>query len=134
MLRILGESPASDGKTGFADVASDAWYAGYVAKAAAKGIVQGVSADRFAPDAAISRQEMAIMLARALQLKGGDDTGSNGFRDLNQAYAEAAPLIQAVREKGLMEGDEQGRFLPLDSATREMAAVVAVRAYESVKK
>ncbi len=33
-----------------------------------------------------------------------------------------------------MEGDEAGRFLPLDSATREMAAVVAVRAYELTKK
>ncbi len=33
-----------------------------------------------------------------------------------------------------MEGDESGQFLPLDPATREMAAVVAVRAFELTKK
>lgn len=135
LLRLLGEAPLAEATTRFADVAPDSWYAGYVTKAVAKGIVQGVSADRFAPDAAISRQEMAIMLARALQLQAGAAGNvSAGFTDLDQAYPDAVPVIQAVREHGLMEGDEAGRFLPLDSATREMAAVVAVRAYELTKK
>lgn len=133
LLRILGEAPSAEVKTGFADVVPDSWYAGYVSKAVAKGIVEGISEDRFAPDAAISRQEMAIMLARALQLKPVD-AGSEEFSDLNESYTGAAPFIQAVQEKGLMEGDESGRFLPLDSATREMAAVVAVRAYELTKR
>ncbi|MGG2196732.1 S-layer homology domain-containing protein [Paenibacillus validus] len=133
LLRMMGEAPLAEATTDFADVAPDAWYAGYVTKAVAKGIVQGVSADRFAPDAAISRQEMAIMLARALQLQAtGAD--SAGFIDMSESYPDAVPFIQAVREQGLMEGDEAGRFLPLDSATREMAAVVAVRAYELTKK
>ncbi|UJF32615.1 S-layer homology domain-containing protein [Paenibacillus hexagrammi] len=133
LLRILGEAPSADVNTGFTDVAPDSWYAGYVAKAVAKGIATGVSNDRFAPDAAISRQEMAIMLSRALHLETAD-AATDSFSDLDQAFEGAAPYIQTVQQQGLMEGDESGRFLPQDSATREMAAVVAVRAYELTKK
>ncbi len=99
MLRLQGEAPSGDGKTAFADVAADSWYAGYVGKAAAKGIVEGISADRFAPEAAISRQEMAIMLARALGLQAAG-SGSASFIDLNHSYPDAVPFIQAVQEKG----------------------------------
>jgi prenyltransferase beta subunit len=134
LLRILGEAPAAEGKTNFADVAPGAWYAGYVAKAVSKGIAEGVSPDRFAPDAAISRQEMAIMLGRALHIRAAAEAGSHRFVDLSEAYPEAAPFIQAVQEKGLMEGDDSGKFLPREPATREMAAVVAVRAYEWTKQ
>ncbi|WP_248928592.1 S-layer homology domain-containing protein [Paenibacillus hamazuiensis] len=133
LLRLLGEAPSAETKTAFADVPVDSWYAGYVAKAVAKGIASGVGEDRFAPDAAISRQEMAIMLARALKLEASGN-GAGGFADLADAYPGSAAYIQAVAEKGLMEGGESGRFMPRDSATREMAAVVAVRAYELTKK
>ncbi|NRF96245.1 S-layer homology domain-containing protein [Paenibacillus frigoriresistens] len=133
LLRILGEAPSAEGKTDYVDVAPDSWYAGYVAKAVTKGITDGVSVDHFAPEAVITRQEMAIMLSRSLHLSAAG-TDSPGFIDMNQSYPEATPYIQAVKEKGLMEGDSAGQFLPLDSATREMAAAVAVRAYELKKR
>ncbi|WP_238540496.1 S-layer homology domain-containing protein [Paenibacillus mucilaginosus] len=134
LLRLLGEPPSSEeAAVRFADVAPGSWYAGYVAQAVSQGIVEGVSEDRFAPDASISRQEMAIMLARALKLQP-DDAGPAAFTDLGEAYPGAATFIGAVQANGLMEGDESGRFRPEDPATREMAAVVAVRAYELTKQ
>ncbi|WP_426452549.1 S-layer homology domain-containing protein [Paenibacillus sp. S-38] len=132
LLRLLGEAPSTEGAARFADVASDSWYAGYVAQAVSKGIAEGISEERFAPDASISRQEMAIMLARALKLPP-HDAGSAAFTDLGEAYPGAASFIGAVQKNGLMEGDESGWFWPQDPATREMAAIVAVRAYELTK-
>ena len=52
---------------GFSDVASDAWYAGDVARLAASGITQGCGdGSRFCPDRAVSRAQMAVLLWRAV--------------------------------------------------------------------
>ena len=56
----------------FADVAESAWYAPYVDTAAAYGIVRGVGDGNFNPDSSITRQESAVMLARAAALCGFD--------------------------------------------------------------
>ena len=56
----------------FADVAESAWYAPYVDTAAAYGIVRGVGDGKFNPDSSITRQESAVMLARAAALCGFD--------------------------------------------------------------
>ncbi len=48
----------------FTDVKKGSWYEPYVAWAASEGIVNGMSADKFAPDAQISRQDMATMIYR----------------------------------------------------------------------
>jgi len=60
----------------FTDVSSTAWYAGFVGTASAYGIVNGVGENRFDPEAAITRQEAAVMIARAAKLCGMDTTMS----------------------------------------------------------
>ncbi|MNF14235.1 Endoglucanase precursor [compost metagenome] len=52
---------------------SKAWYAEAVAAVSGAGIVLGRSADSFAPDQSITREEMAVMIVRAyeyLQARG----------------------------------------------------------------
>lgn len=56
----------------FSDVPSEAWYAPYIGTAYAYGIVNGISADSFAPNGTISRQEAICMVARAAALCGMD--------------------------------------------------------------
>ena len=46
----------------FADVSPDAWYAGVIGAAAKAGLINGQGNNRFAPTAAISCEEMAVML------------------------------------------------------------------------
>lgn len=129
---------ASDGAVGtpaaFADVAPDSWYAADVAEAVRRGIVAGVSAEAFAPDRPIARQEMALVLARAFRLDAAAAADeSEPFADLGDAYELAVPSIRAVQANGFMEGAGQGRFLPADPVTREMAAAVIVRVYEKTR-
>ena len=58
----------------FEDVESGAWYAGYVGTAYAYGIVAGTSPAIFNPNGTITRQEAAVMTARAAKLCGMNTT------------------------------------------------------------
>lgn len=68
VVRALGlpAEPTSQ----FADVPSGEWYAPYVGAASRYGIVNGKTATAFVPAGTISRQEAAVMVARAAKLCG----------------------------------------------------------------
>lgn len=68
MVRALG-LPQSKSSS-FADVAADAWYAGYVATAGEYGIVKGIGNNRFNPEGLITRQEAMQMIYNASKLTG----------------------------------------------------------------
>lgn len=51
----------------FTDVVAGSWYEPYVAWAASEGIVNGVSVGKFAPEAKITRQDMAVMIYRYVE-------------------------------------------------------------------
>ncbi len=129
LLRLLNEQPVSGAKQVFSDVRPGSWYYGYVAAAEQKGIAVGIAPRKFAPDQPVTRQEMAVMLARALKINA--DGKQAAFRDLHLAWPQAVPFIQAVSENGIMVGDDEGRFRPRDFVTREMAATAAVKTYET---
>jgi hypothetical protein len=129
LLNLLGEKPVSDSSGGqiFRDVPVDSWYDGFVMKAKELGIVRGISDSSFGPDLPINREQMAIMLTKALKLTA--DPNSSTPSDLALASPKAIPSIQAVYTTGFMIGDH-GHFDPKGEVTREMAAVVAVHIYE----
>ncbi|MDO4552451.1 MAG: S-layer homology domain-containing protein [Bacillota bacterium] len=66
----------------FTDVASGQWYAGYIGTAHKYGIVNGVGGGLFAPEGTITREEAAVMVARAAALCGMD-TGLDAQEVLN---------------------------------------------------
>lgn len=75
-VRALGLPQQTAG--GFADVASGSWCAGYVGAAHAYGVVNGRTESVFDPDGTITRQEAAVMLARAARLCGLDTALTDG--------------------------------------------------------
>lgn len=80
VVRSLGLKPAINDK--FKDVPATMWYAGYIGTASSYGIVQGTSqtADAiFNPNGKITRQEAAVMIARAAKLCGMDISLNNGM-------------------------------------------------------
>jgi len=70
VVRALGLLPVADRI--FTDVAENSWYAGYVGTAYKYGIVSGTSSSTFTPEATITREEAAVMTARAAGLCGLD--------------------------------------------------------------
>lgn len=129
LIRALGIQAA--GQAAFSDVSADAWYSPYVAAAVSQGIVAGRSAEFFAPNAAISREEMAVMVIRALEVKQGTKTSqsaaSASFADAASISSWAAVYVNAAAERGLLQGRENNQFAPQAMLTRAESAQVVYR-------
>lgn len=80
VVRSLGLTPKTEHR--FTDVAADKWYAPYVGAAYSYGIVSGRTAVSFDPEGTITRQEAAVMTARAAKLCGMD-TAMETYEILN---------------------------------------------------
>lgn len=70
VVRALGLTPRAS--EGFSDVPAGEWYAVYVGTASKYGIITGVGNDKFNPSGTITKQEAAVMVARAAKLCGMD--------------------------------------------------------------
>lgn len=104
----------------FRDVPEDMWYYGYVGTAYQVGLASGYDADTFGPDAPISRQDMAVLIHRALAMHhiGLQKIANSVFSDQGSVAPYAADAVNALAEAGVIAGMEDGNFAPLASATR----------------
>ncbi len=112
----------------FQDVEPGSWYEGYVTTVRNNGWMSGVSENEFAPHRSISRQEMAVVLGKVLDLKR--DEPMLAPEDFDDAADWAKAYVQPVYHHRLMVGDGR-RFMPESAVTREMAAVIMVKLYEN---
>ncbi|MEW9702723.1 invasin domain 3-containing protein [Paenibacillus sp. SI8] len=92
-------------------------------------IVHGVDGSRFAPEAAITRAELAALLARALGLESEKYTG---FRDVSESSWYSGS-VAAVKAYGIMDGFKGGAFDPGREVSRQEAIVTIVRALQLAK-
>ncbi|WP_249898739.1 phosphodiester glycosidase family protein [Paenibacillus sp. PK3_47] len=134
LVRALGLT--GTGSSSFGDVAADKWYANDVALAVQAGLVNGRTSSSFAPDAVISRQEMAAMLVRsyayAANLELSEASGSPGFTDVTAAPQWAQAAIGQARELGLMNGRTAERFAPASNGTRAESAQMILNLLDSL--
>ena len=68
LVRSLGLKTVNSKATTFKDVEAGSWYEAYVYTAVDFGIVQGNSDGTFKPDKEISREEMVVMVMRAIDI------------------------------------------------------------------
>lgn len=83
--------------TAFADVPATRWYAAELQEAWRLGIVQRADGPAFRPEAHITRQEMAVLMLRALRARGHAVPKSD-IDVLQAAYADVADVDAASRE------------------------------------
>ena len=121
------ELATANGATRFSDVPAGAWYAPYVAAAAQAGIAEGTAANRFDPSGVVTREQMAVMLTRALKLRGGSTVS---FSDAAQVDTWANREISAATTAGLLNGFPDGSFQPQGDLTRAQAAKVLALAIQ----
>ena len=106
------------------------WYAGYVGWAADNGIVTGMTATTFAPNAAITREQMAAIIARYIRYTGVTPMKSydppSFFSDESKIAKWATSDVDYMRILGIIEGSG-GAFDPKGTLTRAQAATVMMR-------
>ncbi|MFD0712256.1 S-layer homology domain-containing protein [Paenibacillus sp. GCM10027626] len=121
VIRALG-MPETDhqSRPAFGDVPESAYYAEYVAKAAALGIVQG-SGGKFRPLVTVTREEAAVMMARMAAYMGKtkkNEVSSASFADIGLTSSWAVDAVNEVKTLGIMNGKGGNRFDPKGHVTR----------------
>lgn len=120
----------------------------YIETAARAGIVRGSEPGYFRPDNSLTREEAAVMIARALNLKttGSVDAAKANllkmFTDGKDVNYYATTSVLAVTKAKLMNGEPNDasakkptyRFLPGNNLTRAEMAVITVRVMVQLKK
>lgn len=117
------ENPTVD----FTDVTEDDWYYNCVATAAALGVTVGMGDGSFGADALITRQDMAVMVARAAQAAEqtlGQSGSLEQFTDAEAVSEYAREALELLVGAGFISGDDTGALLPAENATRAQAAKI----------
>lgn len=136
LVRGLGLSEVETAS--YADVKNSDWYAGTVGAAVKAGLVDGFEDGTFRPDAQITREQMAVMAARALQIAGKKaDSGANQtpipFADGQSVDNWAKDAVAQAVNAGIINGKSDGMFLPLEKASRAEAAVMLKRLLQAAE-
>lgn len=115
------------------------WSLGYLKIAADNGLISKTEyqasvnsngTQGFDGQAPVQRQEMAYWIALAMKLppKYDDQAILNNFNDWRQCDPEKLAYIEATLQSRIMNGDDNGSFLPRGPVTREQAAQIGKNA------
>ena len=103
----------------FSDIAPDAWYKDAVQYAYDNGLMTGVSATEFAPEATTTRAMIVSILAR---LEGVTTAEAAGFADVTDEWYATA--VNWAANVGVVNGYEDNTFRPNTAITREQLAAI----------
>ena len=125
LAKLSGDDLTGYTSSSFSDVDSSAWYSAAVQWAYAKGVVSGWNG-KFSPDAKISRQEIASMLARYADKVVGYTLPTSivkvSFSDSANISDYAEGAVTAMQRAGIINGYSNGSFGPNAEATRAEAS------------
>lgn len=137
LVTILGRQAGADERddktSSFSDVAAGRYYLPYIEWAYEKGIVQGVGNHIFAPERAVTREEIALILQNYAQATGftlpviREAITFADSSDIGSSYRDA---VKAMQQAGIMMGEQNNNFNPKASATR---AEVSSMLYRYIK-
>ncbi|AZN42712.1 S-layer homology domain-containing protein [Paenibacillus albus] len=130
MVNALGLKTTEVKASSFKDVPKQAWFAPYVSAAYEANIINGFN-DQFKPNETITREQMAVMVARALDIAPTAKT--TALKDIAKVSAWAQADVKTIADLQLMTGSG-GLFNPVQPVTREMSFVVAMRAFDYKSK
>lgn len=140
ILYSLSGSPSVSGAAPFTDLTQD-WYKNAVRWAYQTGVVSGMSATTFAPNAPVTREQIAVILmGYAQKVLGVSRTWTpadlSRYPDASRVSAWAHNALADTVSLGLISGTLRGGQAYLDpqgSATREQVATILMQFCKNVK-
>ncbi|MFX3647528.1 MAG: immunoglobulin-like domain-containing protein [Paenibacillus sp.] len=126
MLMNMLELSDERASTSFGDVKQGEWYHGNIATAQKLGIVNGKPDGTFGVHENITREDMAVMVYKAIQMKqlallNGEATA---FKDEANIANYAKQAVEAIQGAGIINGVGNDEFAPKKNASRAEAAVM----------
>ncbi len=137
LLLVRAFKLESDNTENFADASASDYFAPELAIARNTGIVNGIGDNKYAPRSTITRQDMMVIVYRALTTLGklSDDvidTFAEDYPDIEDVAQYAQDAVAALIDRGLVNG-KSGRIAPTDYTTRAEVAVLIKRILDYVK-
>jgi len=119
--------------TDFSDVLSSHWCFPYVATGCQLELINGISSSEFGIGQPISRQDMALILHRAINAANIElhKVSDISFKDESDVSVYAMDAVEQISQWGIINGFEDGSFAPHKSASRAEAAKII---YETLVK
>ena len=133
--QLAGIDPAAYPSVQFSDADAAAYYAPYVEWASSKGIINGTGEKTFAPDAAVTREEIAVMMKRYVAVLGYTlpiAREAEIFTDNNKITGSMKSAVQTMQQAGVMNSKGNHLFAPKDTVTRAEAVAILRRFVETV--
>jgi hypothetical protein len=122
LVKALKLEPKAD--SDFKDTAAH-WARESIGTAAAHGLISGYDQNSFGPDDNITREQAAVIIARATQLETKDQTLN--FTDAQQIASWALSGVTAAVNKSYLSGYPDNSFRPQGNTTRAEAAVIIAK-------
>ncbi|MDY4975876.1 MAG: S-layer homology domain-containing protein, partial [Clostridia bacterium] len=116
----------------FWDVPSDSWYADAVVSAASAGLIVGYDG-YFRPDDFITREEMAVVIAKAYSYLGKEANRGkiSMFSDIDEISSWAKDYVDQAASAGLVSGVTATTFSPQENTTRAQVTSLIKRLLEN---
>jgi len=140
-VTVLGRLAGADVKgyqaSSFDDVQNGLYYIGFIEWANQSGIVKGMGAKQFAPNQAITREQMAVIIsnyAKNMKLKLKPVQEEKHFADSDKISAYAEEAVKEMQMAGLLNGKVNNLFDPQGTATRSEVSSVLHRFVVAINK
>ncbi len=127
--RISGNVMSEEFETKFDDTNNP-----YILFAADLGIVKGVGNGRFSPEAAITREQIALMIVRMIDKAVSDAEvdkfNENDFADKALISPWASDAVNFAYDNGIMQGTGNNSISPKSNTTCEQAIALVYRTFK----
>ncbi|MFD0961134.1 S-layer homology domain-containing protein [Paenibacillus chungangensis] len=139
LVRILRMNTNGTNSKAFQDVEDYHWFASEIAAAAQSKLINGTTEHTFAPFRMIARQEMAVIMTRALKQLGivadiqsrDVDQALERFEDRHQLADWAREDMGWLVQKEWIKGRSSAMMAPRESLTRAEAVMMLSRLLEA---
>lgn len=124
---VTGQRPQATQESPFGDCDDPDITAAYEA-----GIIGGIEKGVFGPEQVLTREQMAIMIARTLKICDIEltaDAQENPFSDTAELWDSSRMYISQLYGANIISGYEDGTFQPFQKLTTQESVIAFVRAY-----
>ena len=122
----LADTADIDSDISFADVTGNEWYYDYIKWGVENNLIVGYDDNTFRGNNIISRQEMAVVISKFIELSdiNLDESEAVVFADADNIAPWAKEYVDSISAYGIVKGDNNNCYLPNKDLTRAETAVI----------